>query len=91
MAKRGKKVIITGVTRELADEAFAVYAKADAQSSKSQQKLNSNVQKSERNMLENLLSLKTKRQKPSIHYRPMQQRTKQSCLQRRKVWRWRMA
>ena len=25
MAKREKKVIITGVTREVADEAFAVY------------------------------------------------------------------
>lgn len=34
MAKREKKVIITGVTRESADEAFAVYAKADAQSAK---------------------------------------------------------
>ena len=34
MAKREKKVIITGVTREAADEAFAVYAKADAQSAK---------------------------------------------------------
>lgn len=34
MAKREKKVIITGVTREVADEAFAVYAKADAQSAK---------------------------------------------------------
>jgi len=30
MAKREKKVIITGVTREAADDAFAVYAKADA-------------------------------------------------------------
>lgn len=34
MAKREKKVIIVGVTREAADEAFAVYAKADAQSAK---------------------------------------------------------
>ena len=34
MAKREKKVIITGVTREAADEAFAAYAKADAQSAK---------------------------------------------------------
>ncbi len=34
MAKREKKVIITGVTREAADEAFASYAKADAQSAK---------------------------------------------------------
>ncbi len=34
MAKREKKVIITGVTRDAADEAFAVYAKADAQSAK---------------------------------------------------------
>ena len=34
MAKREKKVIITGVTRESADEAFAAYAKADAQSAK---------------------------------------------------------
>lgn len=34
MAKREKKVIITGVTREVADEAFAAYAKADAQSAK---------------------------------------------------------
>lgn len=34
MAKREKKVIITGVTREVADEAFAVYAKSDAQSAK---------------------------------------------------------
>lgn len=32
--KREKKVIITGVTRESADEAFAAYAKADAQSAK---------------------------------------------------------
>lgn len=34
MTKREKKVIIIGVTREAADEAFAVYAKADAQSAK---------------------------------------------------------
>ena len=34
MGKREKKVIITGVTREAADEAFAVYAKAAAQSAK---------------------------------------------------------
>lgn len=34
MAKRVKKIIITGVTREAADEAFAKYAKADAESSK---------------------------------------------------------
>lgn len=34
MAKREKKVIITGVTRESADEAFGAYAKADAQSAK---------------------------------------------------------
>ena len=34
MAKREKKVIITGVSREAADEAFAIYAKADAQSAK---------------------------------------------------------
>ena len=34
MAKREKKVIITGVSREAADEAFANYAKADAQSAK---------------------------------------------------------
>nr|DAW96165.1 MAG TPA: hypothetical protein [Bacteriophage sp.] len=34
MAKREKKVIITGVSREAADEAFAAYAKADAQSAK---------------------------------------------------------
>ena len=34
MGKREKKVIITGVTREAADEVFAVYAKAAAQSAK---------------------------------------------------------
>ena len=34
MGKREKKVIITGVTREAADEAVAVYAKAAAQSAK---------------------------------------------------------
>lgn len=34
MAKRVKKTIITGVTREAADEAFANYAKADAQMGK---------------------------------------------------------
>jgi len=34
MAKRQKKTIITGVSREAADEAFASYAKADAQSAK---------------------------------------------------------
>ncbi len=31
MAKRQKKVVVTGVTREQADEAFAQYAKAEAQ------------------------------------------------------------
>ena len=34
MAKREKKTIISGVTREAADEAFAAYAVADAQSVK---------------------------------------------------------
>lgn len=34
MAKRQKKTIITGVSREAADEAFAKYAKADAKISK---------------------------------------------------------
>lgn len=34
MATRQKKTIITGVSREAADEAFAQYAKADAQSAK---------------------------------------------------------
>ena len=30
MAKRVKKTIITGVSKDAAEEAFAVYAKADA-------------------------------------------------------------
>ena len=34
MAKREKKTIISGVTREVAEEAFAAYAVADAQSVK---------------------------------------------------------
>ncbi|TGX83000.1 hypothetical protein E5358_04895 [Palleniella muris] len=34
MAKRAKKVLVTGVSREMAEDAFASYAKADAQSSK---------------------------------------------------------
>lgn len=34
MATRKKKTIITGVTREAADDAFATYAKADAQINK---------------------------------------------------------
>ena len=34
MVARKKKTIVTGVTREAADEAFATYAKADAQSGK---------------------------------------------------------
>lgn len=34
MTKRSKKTIITGVTREAADDAFALYAKADAQINK---------------------------------------------------------
>ncbi|MCF0257488.1 MAG: host-nuclease inhibitor Gam family protein [Bacteroides heparinolyticus] len=34
MATRVKKTIVTGVTREMADEAFAKYAKADAQSAR---------------------------------------------------------
>lgn len=34
MAKREKKTIISGVTREAADEALATYAKADAQAAK---------------------------------------------------------
>lgn len=39
MAKREKKTIITGVSRESAEEAFAVYAKADA----SIQKINAEI------------------------------------------------
>ena len=34
MSTRKKKTIISGVTREAADEAFASYAKADAQCAK---------------------------------------------------------
>ena len=34
MATRKKKTIIAGVTREAADEAFATFAKADAQCNK---------------------------------------------------------
>lgn len=34
MAKREKKTIISGVTREAADEALAIYAKAEAQAAK---------------------------------------------------------
>lgn len=36
MAKRQKKVVISGVTREAADEAFATFAKADASINKIQ-------------------------------------------------------
>lgn len=34
MAKRVKKTIITGVSKDAAEEAFAVYAKADAERAK---------------------------------------------------------
>lgn len=40
MATRKKKVIITGVSREQADEAFATYAKSDAQV----QKINADIE-----------------------------------------------
>lgn len=40
MATRKKKVIITGVSREQADEAFATYAKSDAQL----QKINADIE-----------------------------------------------
>ena len=40
MATRKKKVIITGVSREAADEAFATYAKSDAQV----QKINADIE-----------------------------------------------
>jgi len=40
MATRKKKVIITGVSREAADEAFATYAKSDAQI----QKINADIE-----------------------------------------------
>lgn len=40
MATRKKKVIITGVSREAADEAFATYAKSDAQ----MQKINADIE-----------------------------------------------
>ena len=40
MATRTKKVIITGVSREAADEAFAAYAKSDAQV----QKVNADIE-----------------------------------------------
>ena len=40
MATRKKKVIITGVSREAADEAFAAYAKSDAQV----QKINADIE-----------------------------------------------
>lgn len=34
MAKRAKKTIITGVSKDIAEEAFAIYAKADAEKAK---------------------------------------------------------
>lgn len=40
MGTRKKKVIITGVNREMADEAFATYAKSDAQV----QKINADIE-----------------------------------------------
>ena len=40
MATRKKKVITTGVSREAADEAFATYAKSDAQL----QKINADIE-----------------------------------------------
>ena len=40
MATRKKKVIITGVSREAADEAFATYVKSDAQL----QKINADIE-----------------------------------------------
>ena len=40
MATRKKKVIITGVSREAADDAFAIYAKSDAQV----QKINADIE-----------------------------------------------
>ena len=91
MAKREKKVIITGVTREAADEAFAVYAKADAQSAKITADIELQCAKIREKYANKLAELEGEKERPSTPYRPTPPRTRLNCSPRRRASRWRTA
>ena len=80
MAKREKKTIISGVTRETADEAFASYAMAEAQAAKITADMSCNVQKFVRSMRISSPSWRVKRLLRLTPCRHTQARTKPICL-----------
>ena len=91
MAKREKKVIITGVTREAADEAFANYAKADAQSAKITADIELQCAKIREKYANKLAELEGEKERRSTPCRPMPPRTRQNCSPRKRALRWRTA
>lgn len=58
MSKRTKKTIVTGVTREMAEEAFSAYAKADAEERKINAELELGIAKLRESYQMELLTLK---------------------------------
>ena len=94
MAKREKKVIITGVTRECADEAMKRLHPTPKQMRKAQkllQTLNCNVQKSEKSMPHGWPNWKRRRQRLLKFCRPLPPKIRQNCSPKGKALKWRMA
>ena len=91
MAKREKKVIITGVTREAADEAFANYAKADAQSAKITADIELQCAKIREKYANKLAELEGEKEKAFDTLQAYATENQQNCSPRKRALRWRTA
>ena len=72
MTKRVKKTIITGVSREGAEDAFAEYAKADAESAK----ITADIE---------LQCAKIRERRPLMCFRALRRSTGMTCSARRRA------
>ena len=85
MGTRKKKVIITGVNREQADEAFATYAKSDAQV----QKINADIELQCAKIREKYADkLATLTAENLIHCKPLLPRIRKTSLLKRRASIW---
>ena len=81
--KRQKKTVITGVTREAAEEAFASYAKADAQIEKINAEIDLQCAKIREKYQQKLGELTCERE---CAFETLQAYATENQAQRRRVW-----
>lgn len=91
MTKREKKVIITGVTRDAADEAFANYAKADAQSAKITADIELQCARIREKYATRLSELETEKEQAFETLQSYAQENQAELFSKKKSSRWRMA